>query len=185
MSRVEIEVRAPRAVDATPARWRGDAGHSPLDCHTGSDVLEIDPSSVKALFRQGKCYLALDKWDAAKESFRKVLELDDGNMEARRGLQSVRVKMQAQKEKEKKLAAVLKSNCRGASTPSTRRQLDGVTHLLIAHRLYAGKKLFDGKDRPAPKKAPPASSCCDASAPDGSCCPPPPPETAAPPPAEQ
>ena len=91
MSRVEIEVRAPRAVDATPARWRGDAGHSPLDCHTGSDVLEIDPSSVKALFRQGKCYLALDKWDAAKESFRKVLELDDGNMEARRGLQSVRV----------------------------------------------------------------------------------------------
>ena len=91
MSSVEIEVRAPRAVDATPARWRGDAGHSPLDCHTGSDVLEIDPSSVKALFRQGKCYLALDKWDAAKESFRKVLELDDGNMEARRGLQSVRV----------------------------------------------------------------------------------------------
>ena len=58
------------------------------DC---SDVLDIDPSSVKALFRQGKCYLALDKWDAAKESFRKVLELDDGNMEARRGLQSVRV----------------------------------------------------------------------------------------------
>jgi len=120
------------------------------DC---SDVLEIDPTSVKALFRQGKCYLALDKWDAAKESFRKVLELDDGNMEARRGLQSVRVKMQQQKEKEKKL--------------------------------YAGKKLFDGKDRPAPKKAPSASSCCDASAPDGSCCPPPPPEAAAPPPAEQ
>jgi len=58
------------------------------DC---SDVLDIDPSSVKALFRQGKCYLALDKWDAAKESFRKVLELDDGNMEARRGLRSVRV----------------------------------------------------------------------------------------------
>ena len=78
-------------------------------------MLEIDPSSVKALFRRGKCQLALDKWDAAKESFRKVLELDDGNMEARRGLQSVRVKMQAQKEKEKKLAAVLKSNCRGAS----------------------------------------------------------------------
>ena len=109
-----------------------------------------DPASVKALFRQGKCYLALDKWDAAKESFRKVLELDDGNMEARRGLQSVRVKMQAQKEKEKKL--------------------------------YAGKKLFDGKDRPAPKKAPPAA-CCEAG--EGSCCPPPPPEAAAPPPAEQ
>ena len=106
-----------------------------------------DPTSVKALFRQGKCYLALDKWDAAKESFRKVLELDDGNMEARRGLQSVRLKQQQQKEKEKKL--------------------------------YAGKKLFDGKDRPAPKKAPPASSCCDASAPDGSCCPPPPPEASA------
>jgi len=64
---------------------------------------------------------------------------------------STQVKMQAQKEKEKKL--------------------------------YAGKKLFDGKDRPAPKKAP--ASCCDASAPDGSCCPPPPPEAAAPPPAEQ
>ena len=58
------------------------------DC---SDVLDIDSTSVKALFRQGKCYLALDKWDSAKESFRKVLELDDGNMEARRGLQSVRV----------------------------------------------------------------------------------------------
>ena len=58
------------------------------DCN---DVLDIDPTSVKALFRRGKCQLALDKWDAAKESFRKVLELDDGNMEARRGLQSVRV----------------------------------------------------------------------------------------------
>ena len=44
-------------------------------------------------------------------------------------------------------------------------------------KLYAGKKLFDGKDRPAPKKAP--ASCCDASAPDGSCCPPPPPEASA------
>ena len=65
---------------------------------------------------------------------------------------STQVKMQAQKEKEKKL--------------------------------YAGKKLFDGKDRPAPKKAPPASSCCDAPG-EGSCCPPPPPEAAAPPPAEQ
>ena len=118
------------------------------DC---SDVLDIDPTSVKALFRQGKCYLALDKWDAAKESFRKVLELDDGNMEARRGLQSVRVKMQAQKEKEKKL--------------------------------YAGKKLFDGKDRPVRKAAPP-TSCCDAPG-EGSCCPPPPPEAAAPPAAEQ
>ena len=107
---------------------------------------------MKALFRQGKCYLALDKWDAAKESFRKVLELDDGNMEARRGLQSVRVKMQAQKEKEKKL--------------------------------YAGKKLFDGKDRPQPKKKAPASACCDAPG-EGACCPPPPPEAAAPPPAEQ
>jgi hypothetical protein len=119
------------------------------DC---SDVLDIDPTSVKALFRQGKCYLALDKWDAAKESFRKVLELDDGNMEARRGLQSVRLKQQQQKEKEKKL--------------------------------YAGKKLFDGKDRPQPKKAPPASACCAPGA-EGSCCPPPPPEAAAPPPAEQ
>ena len=118
------------------------------DC---SDVIDVDPTSVKAYFRRGKCQLACDKWDAAKESFRKVLELDDGNMEARRGLQSVRVKMQAQKEKEKKL--------------------------------YAGKKLFDGKDRPAPKKAP-ASTCCDAPG-EGSCCPPPPPEAAAPPPAEQ
>ena len=115
-------------------------------------MLDIDPTSVKALFRQGKCYLALDKWDAAKESFRKVLELDDGNVEARRGLQSVRVKMQAQKEKEKKL--------------------------------YAGKKLFDGKDRPQPKKKAPASACCDAPG-EGACCPPPPPEAAAPPPAEQ
>ena len=111
------------------------------DC---SDVLDIDATSVKALFRQGKCYLALDKWDAAKESFRKVLELDDGNMEARRGLQSVRVKMQQQKEKEKKL--------------------------------YAGKKLFDGKDRPQkppppPEAAPPAAPCC-AEASGEPCCPP-------------
>lgn len=118
------------------------------DC---SDVIDIDPTSVKAYFRRGKCQLACDKWDAAKESFRKVLELDDGNMEARRGLQSVRVKMQAQKEKEKKL--------------------------------YAGKKLFDGKDRPQ-KKTPPASACCDAPG-EGACCPPQPPEAAAPPPAEQ
>ena len=114
-------------------------------------MLDIDPSSVKALFRRGKCQLACDKWDDAKESFRKVLELDEGNVEARRGLQSVRLKQQQQKEKEKKL--------------------------------YAGKKLFDGKDRPAPKKAP-ASACCDAPG-EGACCPPPPPEAAAPPPAEQ
>ena len=54
-------------------------------------MIDVDPTSVKAYFRRGKCQLACDKWDAAKESFRKVLELDDGNMEARRGLQSVRV----------------------------------------------------------------------------------------------
>ena len=62
---------------------------------------------------------------------------------------STQVKMQAQKEKEKKL--------------------------------YAGKKLFDGKDRPQ-KKAP--AACCAPGAEDA-CCPPPPPEAAAPPPAEQ
>ena len=63
---------------------------------------------------------------------------------------STQVKMQAQKEKEKKL--------------------------------YAGKKLFDGKDRPQKKAAP--AACCDASGEDA-CCPPPPPEAEAPPPAEQ
>ena len=52
-------------------------------------MIDVDPTSVKAYFRRGKCQLACDKWDAAKESFRKVLELDDGNMEARRGLQSM------------------------------------------------------------------------------------------------
>ena len=46
-------------------------------------------------------------------------------------------------------------------------------------KLYAGKKLFDGKDRPAPKKAAPtASACCDAPG-EGACCPPPPPEASA------
>ena len=138
---MEIEFRAPHAVDATPARWRGDAGPSPLDRHTGSDVLDIDPTSVKALFRRGKCQLACDKWDAAKESFRKVLELDEGNVEARRGLQSVRLKQQQQKEKEKKL--------------------------------YAGKKLFDGKARPAkalPPPPPEAPRCAEASG--EPCCPP-------------
>ena len=103
-------------------------------------MLDIDPSSVKALFRRGKCQLACDKWDDAKESFRKVLELDEGNVEARRGLQSVRLKQQQQKEKEKKL--------------------------------YAGKKLFDGKARPSKAVPPPPEAPCCAEASGEPCCPP-------------
>jgi predicted TPR repeat methyltransferase len=104
-------------------------------------VLDVDPASVKALFRLGKCQLALDHWDAAKESFRKVLELDDGNVEARRGLQSVRAAEKAQKDKDKKL--------------------------------YAGKKLFDGKARPTkPAEKPERPGYTAEQSPDA---PPPPP----------
>ena len=80
----------------------GDFGAADKDC---GEVLEKDPGNVKALFRKAKAQVGLDHWAEAKALFRKVLDIEPKNADARRGLVDIAKKEKAHKEKEKALYA--------------------------------------------------------------------------------
>ena len=42
-------------------------------------ALEIEPANVKALFRKGKAFNALDDWEEATRNLKKALEIDPKN----------------------------------------------------------------------------------------------------------
>ena len=81
---------------------RKDYAGAETDC---VDVLAKEPGSLKALFRLAKAQLALEKWDAAKGNFKKMLAQDEGNVEARRGVAEILRRERAQRDKEKQLYA--------------------------------------------------------------------------------
>ena len=64
------------------------------DC---DEVLEREPLHIKALYRRGRCCLEMDDWPAAKKAFASVLEIDEANKDARRGLLKVREAVKRQK----------------------------------------------------------------------------------------
>ena len=150
-------------------------------------MLEIDPSSVKALFRQGKCYHdspLLTRWDCQGVVPESVLS---GRMTAtwRRveRLQSSPLYMGLPAKINRKVAQMARTWKDAIST-----QVKMQAQKEKEKKLYAGKKLFDGR---TDRRRRPAASCCDAPG-EGACCsprPPPPPQPdrsrAAPPPAEQ
>jgi tetratricopeptide (TPR) repeat protein len=50
-------------------------------------ALHFDPKSTKALYRRGEAYLALQKYEKAKEDFHRVISLDPSNNSAKKSLQ--------------------------------------------------------------------------------------------------
>lgn len=65
--------------------------------------LEIAPSNVKALYRRGCAYLALDDYYNAESDFKYALTLSPGNHDVLKKLAELRKKRASQDEKDKKL----------------------------------------------------------------------------------
>lgn len=66
-------------------------------------ALEISPSNVKALYRQGCAYLALEDYYNANSSLKYALQLSPGNIDVRRKLKELKDKRLKQDEEDKKL----------------------------------------------------------------------------------
>jgi len=65
------------------------------------DVLKIQPDNVKALFRKGQAYNALDNWDECKKALLRCLELSPDNADAKKELAKLRQKIVNQDKKDR------------------------------------------------------------------------------------
>lgn len=68
-----------------------------------SKALEIAPSNVKALYRQGCAYLAMEDYYNANSSLKYALQLSPGNVDVRRKLKELKEKRLKQDAADKKL----------------------------------------------------------------------------------
>lgn len=66
-------------------------------------ALEIAPSNVKALYRQGCAYLAMDDFYNARSTLKHALQLSPNNIDVRKKLKEVKSKQLAQDAADKKL----------------------------------------------------------------------------------
>lgn len=66
-------------------------------------ALEISPSNVKALYRQGCAFLALDDYYNANSCLKYALQLSPGNLDVRRKLKQLKAKRLEQDESDKRL----------------------------------------------------------------------------------
>ncbi|SBT76999.1 peptidyl-prolyl cis-trans isomerase, putative [Plasmodium ovale] len=66
-----------------------------------STVLSLDRNNVKAYYRKGKAYMSLDLYDEAREEFRKVLEIDPSDINAKQSLLTLRNKILIYNKKKK------------------------------------------------------------------------------------
>lgn len=66
-------------------------------------ALEIAPSNVKALYRQGCAYLEMDDFYNARSTLKHALQLSPSNIDVRRKLKEVKTKQLAQDAADKKL----------------------------------------------------------------------------------
>jgi len=64
-------------------------------------ILKTDKENVKALFRRGQAYLGQKKYKKAKEDFRRILELDSENSDAKKQLTKVET-LEAQEERKRR-----------------------------------------------------------------------------------
>lgn len=65
-------------------------------------ALELEPTSVKALFRRGKCNAQLGHLDEAKEDLERVMQLQPDNKDANRELRALKPLFDKQRKKEQK-----------------------------------------------------------------------------------
>lgn len=68
---------------------------------SADNVLKIEPSNVKALFRRGTCYNKMGNLEAGKSDMQRVVELDPTNLAAKKELVEITKALKLQKEKEK------------------------------------------------------------------------------------
>jgi len=72
--------------------------------HLAEVVIELDEKNEKAWFRRGQACLLINNFDAARESFRKVVDLSNKtNLEAAKLLHQCVTKLQQQSENQKKM----------------------------------------------------------------------------------
>ncbi|XP_078422722.1 FK506-binding protein-like [Cetorhinus maximus] len=64
-----------------------------------SKALEIDPDSMKCLYRRGQAYASINEFDKAKGDLRRVLKLEPGNSAAAQQLRVLNEQVKAQNEK--------------------------------------------------------------------------------------
>jgi len=74
-----------------------------ISCCT--QVLEIEPNNVKALFRRGKAYLGKDNLDKAEDDLNKVASLDPNDKAIQKELVVLKQKSKDQDKKQKKFYA--------------------------------------------------------------------------------
>mmetsp|Transcript_89595 Transcript_89595/g.261923 ORF Transcript_89595/g.261923 Transcript_89595/m.261923 type:complete len:450 (-) Transcript_89595:104-1453(-) len=60
-----------------------------LAADMANKALELEPSSIKALFRRGCAYVNAEKWYLAAEDFKHVLELEPGNVAAQEEMEKM------------------------------------------------------------------------------------------------
>ena len=73
-----------------------------LDCiKTCDEALEIDPASVKALFRKGSACIHYGRWEDADRNLQLALKADPTNVGAKRELRRLRELQAKQNRKEK------------------------------------------------------------------------------------
>lgn len=66
-------------------------------------VLKIDPNNIKALYRKGIVEMSLSNFDKARESFKKVIELEPQNKESIQKLRELENRKRKSKQKEMRL----------------------------------------------------------------------------------
>ncbi|XP_067865472.1 FK506-binding protein-like [Heterodontus francisci] len=64
-----------------------------------SKALEIDPDSVKCLYRRGQAYASINEFDKAKGDLKRVLELEPGNTAAVQQLRILNEQVKTQNDK--------------------------------------------------------------------------------------
>ncbi|XP_048376336.1 FK506-binding protein-like [Stegostoma tigrinum] len=67
--------------------------------HNCSKALEIEPDSVKCLYRRGQAYAAINEFEKAKSDLKQVLKFEPGNTAAARQLRVLNEQVKAQNEK--------------------------------------------------------------------------------------
>ncbi|CAN8075079.1 unnamed protein product [Agarophyton chilense] len=117
----------------------GDLQKVMLHC---KKALDVAPSNVKALYRQGCAYLKMDDFYNATSALKYALQLSPGNLDVRRKLKEVKAKQLAQDAADKKLY----SNLFGRLSKMEENENKKATVHENGHPTIAAKKPEDSED---------------------------------------
>eukprot|EP00088_Acartia_fossae_P020441 TRINITY_DN2202_c0_g1_i1.p1 TRINITY_DN2202_c0_g1~~TRINITY_DN2202_c0_g1_i1.p1 ORF type:complete len:309 (+),score=93.11 TRINITY_DN2202_c0_g1_i1:42-929(+) len=84
---------------ANRAQMNRVLGHKDKAIRNSSKAIELDPEYLKAILRRAELYEETEKLDEALEDYKRVIELDSNNAEARRALIILPQKIEERNEK--------------------------------------------------------------------------------------